>query len=174
MEPQTSRAIIRSVIADVTDKILPKMLVFGLAYDSELWSALTYHNTFFVEDNTDYIEVTPVDSTRILPYDYGDITVERSFSMTDTELRAWPMPAGLLEKGPFDIILIQGPTSYNKACPGRLLPIYWSCNVLSKPGTVVYVDDSRRSLETYCIDRFFHDNIKTQIAAEGGCMRIQI
>jgi len=174
MEPQTSRAIIRSVIADVTNKIRPKMLVFGLAYDSELWSSLTYLNTYFVEDNPDYIDVTPVSSTHLLLYDYGDITVERSYSITDTELQAWPLPEGLLKKGPFDIILIQGPPSYNKACPGRLLPIYWSSNLLSKPGTVVYVDDSRRSLEAYCIDRFFHDNIKTAIAAEGGCMRIQI
>ena len=174
MEPQTSRAIIRSVIADVTNKIRPKMLVFGLAYDSELWSALTYHNTYFVEDNFEYIEVTKVDPSRILPYDYGDITVERSFSITDTELGARPLPTGLVEKVPFDIILIQGPTSYNKACPGRLLPIFWSGQVLSKPGTVVYVDDSRRPLEAYCIDRFFHDKAKTSIAAEGGCMRIQI
>lgn len=174
MEPQTSHAIIRSLIADVTNKIRPKMLVFGLAYDSELWSALTYHNTYFVEDNLDYIEVAKVDPSRIFQYDYGDITVTQSFSMTNTELGARPLPTGLVEKAPFDIILIQGPTSYNKACPGRLLPIFWSNQVLSKPGSIIYVDDSQRALETYCIDRFFHDKAKTSIAAEGGCIRIQI
>ena len=150
------------------------MLVFGLAYDSELWSALTYHNTYFVEDNLEYIEVARVDPSRIFQYDYGDITVSQSFSTTDAELEAWPLPTGLAEKAPFDIILIQGPASYNKSCPGRLLPIFWASQVLSKPGSVIYVDDSRRPLESYCVDRFFGSCVKQALPAEGGCMRIQI
>ena len=174
MEPQTDRVIIRSLINDITNKIRPKMLVFGLAYDSELWSALTYHNTYFVEDNLEYIEVARVDPSRIFQYDYGDITVSQSFTITDAELAIWPLPSGLVEKGPFDIILIQGPTSYNKACPGRLLPVFWSSKVLSKPGSVIYVDDSRRPLEAYCIDHFFGSCAKQALPAEGGCMRIQI
>lgn len=173
MEVLTNHAIVRSVIADVTNKILPKMLVFGLAYDSELWAALTNQNTYFVESNIDFIEATTVDPSRILYYDYGEITVESSYSMTDTDLSNWLLPNGLLEKAPFDVILVAGPDSYNKQCPGRMLPLFW-CQQLSRAGSVVYVDDSRRSLETYCIDRFFHEKAKTAIVAPGGCMRIQI
>lgn len=173
MEVLTNRAIVRSVIADVTHKILPKMLVFGLAYDSELWAALTNQNTYFVESNIDFIEATTVDPSRILYYDYGEITVESSYSMTDTALMTWPLPTGLLEKAPFDVIFVAGPDSYNKQCPGRILPLFW-CRQLSRAGSVVYVDDSRRSLETYCIDRFFSEKAKTAIVAPGGCMRIQI
>jgi hypothetical protein len=174
MEVLTNRAIVRSVIADVTHTIRPTMLVFGLAYDSELWAAVTHQNTYFVESNIDFIEATTVDPSRILYYNYGEITVESSYSMTDTALSTWPLPVGLLEKAPFDVILVAGPDSYNKQCPGRILPLFWTARSLSRAGSVVYVDDSRRALETYCIDRFFSEKAKTAIVAPGGCMRIQI
>lgn len=59
-----------------------------------------------------------------------------------------------MKEAPFDIIIIDGPEGYSSEKPGRLLPCYWS-TILSKPGTVIYVDDANRTLEAYCIETYF-------------------
>jgi hypothetical protein len=67
--------------------------------------------------------------------------------MTNEQIDNIKIPNSLLELGPFDIILIDGPTGFNNECPGRILPIYWSKKYLSKQGTIIYIDDANRKLE---------------------------
>lgn len=168
----TDPLIVRDIAATCHGK---KMLVFGLGYDAGLWDALTEGNTYFMEDNKDYISMADeIDARRIIHYDYKGITVGRSFTMTREEIEAVPVPDALLAEGPFDVIFVNGPLSYNSLCPGRLLPLFWSRHLLSTSGTVVYVDDSDRPLESLCIERFFGNCVKKRLNVRGGCMRIVV
>jgi len=152
-----------------------KLLVFGLGYDAVLWDALTEGNTYFVEDNREYIALNEdIDPSRIIYYDYKGISVERSFAITDEEILAFPVPEALMEAGPFDLIFVSGPLSYNSACPGRLLPLFWSRYLLGSKDTLVYVDDSERRLESHCIERFYGDCVKKRLLVSGGCVRIRL
>ena len=124
-----------------------KMLVFGLGYDSQLWYNLTNFNTYFVEHDVKYIDLNKsIDQKYVIHYDYPT-KVKSSFTMTNEQIDNIKIPNSLLELGPFDIILIDGPTGFNNECPGRILPIYWSKKYLSKQGTIIYIDDANRKLE---------------------------
>ena len=131
-----------------------KMLVFGLGYDSKMW----YNgnkNTYFVEHNQEYIDlnIKDIDIKNIIKYEYKDITVKKSLTMKDEEIEKYVIPESLKKHGPFDIIIIDGPTGYRSTLPGRLIPYYWSTK-LSKKGTIIYGDDSSRTLESYCINKY--------------------
>ena len=169
---QTTKVVIND-IAQQCFNSGKKMLVFGLGYDSNLWYNLTGQNTYFVEDNIAYINLNKnIDSSHIIHYIYTGVTVPSSFKLTDQDIEAFKIPDELLDIAPFDIIYIDGPTGWNNNCPGRLLPIYWSANFLSKKETVIYIDDCKRPLETYCIDKFFKDNVKEFLDVGQGCMKI--
>ena len=168
---QTTKVVINEVAQQI--KKDTKMLVFGLGYDSELWYNLTDKNTYFVEDNPAYISLNKnIDPSHIIHHKYTGITVPSSFKLSDQAIEAFKIPDDLLSLGPFDIIYIDGPTGWNDTCPGRLLPIYWSKKFLSKEGTLVYIDDSNRRLETYCIDKFFKEDRKEFINVDKGCMKV--
>jgi hypothetical protein len=94
--------------------------------------------------------------------------------MNDETLNSFPIPKKILELAPFDIILIDGPNGFNDACPGRLLPCFWSKKYLSKPGTIIYIDDATRLLEKKCINKFFIDKPKTYFKERLGTMKIII
>jgi hypothetical protein len=169
----TDPVIVRNIAAEMTTA--KKLLVFSLAYDATLWDSLTTENTYFVENNEAHIAMSDtIDPKRIIHCDYGSITVARSFTMTGQEVDAIPIPSSLLTEAPFDVIFVNGPLSYNASCPGRLLPLLWSRTLLSTSGTVVYVDDSDRHLESLCIEQFFGDCDQKRLGVRGGCMRIVI
>lgn len=162
-------SVINDIIEECFNKNL-KMLVFGLGYDSELWYNATNNNTFFVENNQTYIDLNKnIPKNHIIKYDYKNITVKDSFDMSDEKLNAYNIPKELLDLAPFDIIIIDGPAGYSDNRPGRLLPIYWSKNYLSKPGSIFYVDDSRRSLEAHCINRFLINHKIKHFPERSGC-----
>jgi hypothetical protein len=160
------------VIGDIIDTCLHKnlkVLVFGLGYDSNLWYNLSDNNTFFVEDNQDYIDLNKdIPQSNIVKYKYKT-TVEQSFDISDEEILVHSIPEELLKLGPFDIIIIDGPAGYAGNRPGRLLPIYWSKTYLSKPGTIIYIDDCKRRLEKHCIDRFLIDYRIKHFQERSGC-----
>ena len=60
--------------------------------------------------------------------------------------RDFPPPSALVQNGPFDIVLIDGPIGTPIGI-GRLLPIYWTSAFLCKENALVLVDDSERELE---------------------------
>ena len=74
--------------------------------------------------------------------------------LTIEDIDKYIIPDRLLNLAPFDIIIVDGPTGYNNNMPGRLLPIYWSNKYLSKSNTIIYIDDSERELEKYCIKNY--------------------
>uniref|UniRef100_A0A6C0EF72 Uncharacterized protein n=1 Tax=viral metagenome TaxID=1070528 RepID=A0A6C0EF72_9ZZZZ len=148
-----------------------KFLVYGLGYDSKMWFNGN-KNTFFVEDNDFYIELNKdIPKTNIIKYDYKDITVKKSMTMTDDEINTYDIPQKLLDESPFDIILIDGPAGYEEDKFGRLLPFHW-CSKLAKKDTIIYADDCKRELEKYCIDKYFSDKKKYYFTERMGCCKI--
>ena len=78
-----------------------------------------------------------------------------------------------MDEAPFDIIIVDGPEGYSLEKPGRLIPCYWT-TMLSKPGTIVYVDDANRELETFCIKKYFKDYPKKIFNKRNKCVKIYI
>lgn len=176
MEFYNSKIQLDKEVIDDIFKVLPnpdiRMLVFGLGYDSKMW----YHgnkNTVFVENKQEYIDLNKneIPAENIIKYEYKNINVNNSFDKTDETIREYVIPKSLLEKGPFDIILIDGPEGYSKTTPGRLIPCYWS-TLLSKSGGFVYIDDATRPLETYCIQKYYEQNKKRIFKNRLGCVKI--
>ena len=149
------------------------MLVFGLGYDSELWYNATNKNTFFIENNKQYIELNNnINSNNIIYHEYKNITVKNSFQLTEDKIKNYEIPNKILELAPFDIILIDGPNGFNDECPGRLLPIFWSKTHLSKKGTIIYIDDINRKLENKCVNKFLMGKPKSYFKERDGTMKI--
>jgi hypothetical protein len=166
----------KSVIKDVFDNLgtNTKMLVFGLGYDSKMWYEGNNKNTFFIEDKDEYIQlnITDIPLDHIIKYEYK-ITCKSSVKLSDNEIKDFIIPEKILNLAPFDIIIIDGPEGYSAEKPGRLIPCYWS-TLLSKPGTIIYIDDSSRYLEDFCIKKFFHDKSKKEFLKREKCTKIYI
>jgi hypothetical protein len=79
---QLTKTVISDILLCCQNK---KLLVFGLGYDSELWYNATNKNTYFVENNQEYIDLNKnIDSNNIIYYEYKGITVESSLKSSDT------------------------------------------------------------------------------------------
>jgi hypothetical protein len=167
---QTSLEAIEKIAEASKNK---KMLVFGLGYDSLLWNSLT-DDLFFVEDNDEYINNSLIDSSKIIAHKYRDISVDSSFDLSIEQIEKYEIPNKILTNAPYDIIYIDGPVGCCSVCPGRLLPIYWSKYYLSKSGTVIFIDDSNRKLESYCISKFFPTEKKEHFNIREGLCKITI
>jgi hypothetical protein len=169
---QIHKNVIDDVFQQFTEKT--KMLVFGLGYDSRMWYEGNHKNTFFVENKDEYIQlnIKNIPQENIIKYDYKT-TCASSPKLTDEQIANFIIPEKLLQEGPFDIIIIDGPEGYTSQKPGRLIPCYWA-TLLSKPGTIVYVDDSSRPLETFCIKKFFKDKVQTEFKERAKCAKIII
>ena len=167
---QLAKSVISDILSNCENK---KMLVFGLGYDSDLWYNATNKNTYFIENNKKYIELNKnIDSNNIIYHQYNNISVKSCLSLTNEQLNNFKIPEKILRFAPFDIILIDGPNGFDDNCPGRLLPIFWSKNYLSKIGTIIYVDDAIRNLEKKCINKYFIGNSKTYFKDRLGTMKI--
>lgn len=149
-----------------------KMLVFGLGYDSKMWYEGNSKNTFFVENNDEYIHLNEKDisANNIIKYDYKT-TCSESMKLSDNEIMKFTIPEKLLKEAPFDIIIVDGPEGWEKNKPGRLIPCYWS-TLLSKKGTIIYIDDSNRALEKVCIQKYFKDYPQKVFNQRDGCTKI--
>jgi hypothetical protein len=163
-----------SVINDVFKNIKKdsKMLVFGLGYDSKMWYEGCNRSVFFVENKEEYIKlnIKDIPQDNIIKYNYKT-TVMTSESLSNDAIREFTVPEKLVKEAPFDIIIIDGPEGYSPSTPGRLIPCYWS-QFLSKPGTLLYIDDSKRHLENFCIQKYFNAYEKHQFTDRGGCTKI--
>jgi hypothetical protein len=163
------------VIKDIFQNIKPhtKMLVFGLGHDSKMWYEGNNKNTIFVENKDEYITLNNehISSNNIIKYNYN-ITCEKSDKLTNAEIKKFEIPKNLLNHAPFDIILIDGPEGYNMKKPGRLIPCYWA-TLLSKVGTLIYIDDSSRYLENFCIKKYYSNKIVYTFKERNECTKIK-
>jgi hypothetical protein len=169
---QLAKSVIKDIFLNCENK---KMLVFGLGYDSELWYNATNKNTFFIENNQQYIDLNKnIDSNNIIYHKYDNITVKNSLQLTENQIKNFKIPNKILELAPFDIILIDGPNGFDEQCPGRLLPIFWSKTYLSKKETIIYIDDATRKLENKCINKYLLGKPKSYFNEREGTMKVII
>lgn len=164
--------VIEDVFKNITDST--KILVFGLGYDSKMWYEGNNRNTFFIENKDEYIQlnIKDIPLNNIVKYNY-ETTCASSNKLTDSDISKFKIPEAILTEAPFDIIIIDGPEGYSPEKPGRLIPCYWS-TLLSKPGTIIYVDDSKRYIENYCINKYFKDKKKEYFNERNKCTKIYI
>ena len=169
---QLDKKVIEDVFANITPNT--KMLVFGLGYDSKMWYEGNNKNTYFIENNDKYIELNKnhIPLNNIIKYNYKT-TSGSSLKLNNNEIRKFNIPNKILKFAPFDIIIIDGPEGFNTKKPGRLIPSYWS-KFLSKSGTLIYVDDSNRKLENYCIKKFYNNKFKKIFRERNGCTKIHM
>ena len=167
----------KDVIDDVFTEIRQgdkKMLVFGLGYDSKMWYEGNHLHTYFVEHNDKYIELNANDipANNIIKYTYKT-SCNTSMQLTNHAISKFTIPDKIKKEAPFDIIIIDGPEGYGALTPGRLLPCYWSTQ-LSKPGTVIYIDDANRKLESWCIEKYYKQYEKKIFNKRDKCVKIYI
>lgn len=150
---QLDRAIIKDIFSYF--KYNPKFLMFGCGYDTKMWAAGN-KNTYFVEDNPEYVNLArqSVSEENLIQVNY-ETKVYSADKMTDEEIKNHPIPDKIIAEAPFDIVLVDGPMGYGEGA-GRLMPCYWA-KMFTKEGSIVYVDDSERPLESYAINKFFKD-----------------
>ena len=139
---QIHKNVINDIFTEIKTKSNTKMLVFGLGYDSKMWYESTNKNTFFVENKQEYIQlnIKNIPLNNIIKYDYKT-TCGSINKLTNDEIQKFIIPEEIAKEGPFDIIIVDGPEGFASNKPGRLIPCYWS-TLLSKPGSIVYVDDT--------------------------------
>ncbi|NBO98915.1 MAG: hypothetical protein EBU90_02135 [Proteobacteria bacterium] len=158
---QLATDVVRDILRECTSRGKPKMLVFGMGHDTRLWWEAA--DTYFVEHDLNFIKMNSfVLTDHVIHYKYPGMTVKRSCEWLNQSKSEWQKvkcPQQLVENGPYDIIIIDGPPGYRYDLPGRLLPIYWSLS-LSKAGTVIYIDDCNRNLETLCIQTFLTKDVQ--------------
>lgn len=169
---QLDKDVIDDVFSNFT--LSTKMLVFGLGYDSKMWYEGNNKNTYFVEDNANYINLNKdyISMDNIIQYKYNT-SVETSVNLKDDDIIKYKLNDKLKQLAPFDIIIIDGPEGWNDKKPGRLIPSYWS-TLLSRTGTIIYIDDANRKLENYCINKFFPNKNKTEFIKRDKCVKITI
>lgn len=154
----------KDIILDILEELIgknKKVLVFGLGMDSKMWYlANEKKNIWFIEHDDNYIKLnSDIDSSCIIKYDYANINVKKSFSLSNDDIENYPIPDIISQNAPYDLIIVDAPTGFNDETYGRLLPIYWTAKYFSKHGTIIYVDDVERSLENYCVNKFLSKNI---------------
>jgi hypothetical protein len=148
----------------------PKVLIYGLGYDSKMWWEMFKGNVFFVEQNEEYIALNKnIPSDHILHY-----TPPHTIQEASTNIHKFIIdpPEWIVQNGPYDLILVDGPTGYDIRQPGRLLPIAWLSKT-TKNGTLAYVDDYLRNYEKHCVNTLHRDKIDTIFPQRNGCCRLR-
>jgi hypothetical protein len=169
---QLDKDVIKDVFTEI--KLDTKMLVFGLGHDSKMWYESVGKNAFFIENNDSYIDLNKnhISENNIIKYNY-ETTCLSSFNLSDDTIKNFMIPEKIMNEAPFDIIIIDGPEGFSSIKPGRLIPCYWS-TLLSKPGTIIYIDDANRNLEKFCIEKYFKNNVKKEFHKRNKCVKIYI
>ena len=157
-EIQLAGEVVGDILCELSGNM--KMLVFGLGHDSPLWFHATKGNICFVEHDRTYIELNRmvVPMATIIHHTYEGITVSNGRCLKDSEIESFVPPAELLKEAPFDLILIDGPPGWKPHHPGRLLPIHWSSRHLAQSGSIFYIDDCTRDLESWAITKYFRQD----------------
>ena len=160
MIPPHQRRTIRDLIHRKGDSC--NMLVFGVGGDTVLWNSLNTGHTQFIEHDEDWARLIAKQNpmASILQYKFRTKCdplkpIQEQPEIDENELATFPMPSELTAHK-WDIILIDGPSGFDDACPGRMLPIYWS-SLISDNTCDIFVDDYSRPIEFIYANKFlFH------------------
>lgn len=136
-----------------------RLLVFGAGNDSGLWDRVNSRGrTVFLEDSAEWIERIRQGSPDL---DLRQVTYGTQRSRWKELLAADPqalwmdLPPDVAEEE-WDLLFVDGPTSFSWDCPGRMKSIFTASTLAHRlPGTEVFVHDCDRALEHAYCERFF-------------------
>lgn len=162
---QLTHEELKIIVDSVKGKTPCNFLVFGLGNDTPLWARINRRgNTVFIEDDKLWLEKLLASDPRLKAY-LVDYRTQR------TQWKELLEPPGLLEMAlpneieskEWDVILVDAPTGYSDANPGRMKSIFLSSKLAGKSSDVFVHDCDREVEKVYC-DRFLkQENLKAEV-----------
>lgn len=145
----------------IKEKSPCNILVYGLGNDSFLYHFINKNGyTLFIEDNKEWIEKIG-EKYGYLNYEYFNFptTVGKSLFTKFSSTISTPF----INQKDWDIIIVDGPSGYDKDNPGTEIPIKESANHFksSSKNIDVFIHDINRVLENSACNKFF-ENIKRE------------
>ncbi len=151
---QLSHELIRDMIREISSRSCPRVLIFGLGYDTPLWQRAVEDasgQVVFVEENDTYISMNPSANVLKVTVEEWGTKVGNGSLQPDTHLLG--IHPELVGKE-FDVILVDAPTGFSSQRPGRQGACIWA-SLLASSGAAIYVDDTERLIEARSIKRYF-------------------
>jgi hypothetical protein len=129
----------RCVVEELLAQPGCSLLVFGVGYDSWLWSQCVTGRLAFVEDDPKFLTLAPAWAQVVL-YEYP------------SRVGQWcPLPEvpALIDRR-WDYVLVDGPAGFSDRKPGRQFPIEWSRRLATRG---LFVHDCQRPWERAVCDK---------------------
>ncbi len=166
--------ILREQILEVLDAMdtfaAPKVLIWGVGYDSKLWCNENENGTtIFIEDVAEWAELAREQmDCRVVMVEYDTFVRDANALIDQPERLTLELPEDI-QAMRFDVIVVDAPQGFSDDKPGRMKPIYMS-SLLSHEGSHVFVDDFNRKIERsystrYLAPKFGHPVV---IGGRGG------
>jgi uncharacterized protein (TIGR01627 family) len=131
-------------------------LVFGMGNDAAFWLRLNRGgNTVFLEDNETWLRKGVQLHSGIAAHlvSYGTRRAQwRELLDAPASSLAMKLPDSI-ERGRWDVILVDAPAGWDEATPGRMKSIFLASQLVVA-GTDVFVHDCNRQVEQVYCDRF--------------------
>lgn len=156
---------LRAIIAAVKHRAPCEFLVFGLGYDSILWSKVNHGGTtVFLEDIQDWLREITQRHPRITAYrvEYGTQRAQWRELLQSPSVFEVDLPQEVMQTQ-FDVVLVDGPAGFGDSTPGRMKSIAVASR-LARLGGDVFVHDCDREVEQVCCDRFLgNENLSVEV-----------
>lgn len=146
---QQSKRELETIAIEIARLAPCNVLVYGVGNDSLLYlTANRGGKTVFVEHDEDWIHRMHQNVQQNTLHVQYFTTVESSLNSYESSVESTGVT-----KYKWDVIVIDGPTGYNSACPGRHVPICEAALVASKQEHIsIFVHDCDRQLEILLCD----------------------
>lgn len=166
-EIQLLREHIGAVLDAVDEFSEPRLLIWGVGFDSELWCNENERGTtVFIEDIPKWAKLARSKmDCRIVMVEY-DTVLKQAYGLADHPDRLTLELPDDLENARFDVIVVDAPHGFAPNSPGRMKPIYMS-SVLSHEGSHVFVDDMGRAVERAYSERYLEPKFGKPTLLEG-------
>lgn len=131
----------------------PRILIWGVGYDSRLWCAAGNGKTIFIENSPKWAElIAPSMPCKVVMVRYSTRLKQADYLLRKPEKLNLLLPEKLASQK-FDVILIDAPFGGGPNSPGRMQSIFMS-RKLADPAGHVFVDDYKRRVERLYSTRF--------------------
>ena len=156
---QLQRDQIEWIVRACGERLSGSALVFGLGYDSMLWSKLS--NTIFIEDNARWYKriFSEPNSDCLHAYLVNYNTQVKTWRRDLRQRKTTTLPPEV-ESQQFDAVIIDGPRGSRRQSPGRVSSILIA-QQLVKDGGIIVLNDLSRNLEKNVASQILGEPSKT-------------
>lgn len=162
---QLSAPELRTIALTVRRKAPCRFLIFGFGNDAPFWMRLNRRGTtVFLEDDEEWLRQSvrrnPEATVHYVAYETLRPQWRVLLDAPDSLVMKLPE---MVEGTRWDVILVDAPTGWSDATPGRMKSIYLASRLVATDGDVFVHDCDREVERAYC-DRFLHaDNLVAEI-----------